>query len=105
MATRDRFAPNNSLPLFLSERAEVAERSEMGKLAVVTTMVLVFTAAAFLFAIVSVGNPLPFLANAKASQVSTSSRDVAVQSMPTIEPPAGAPASLPSARKHRRATN
>jgi hypothetical protein len=97
MATRDRFAPNNALPLFLSDRTEEPERSVIMKIAVVTTIVFVLAAAAIGFAIV--GNPLPFLANAKASQVSTSSQAVATQSTQTIQSPAGAPASPPSARE------
>lgn len=96
MATRDRFAPDNALPLFLSDRAEEPERSVIMKIAVVTTIVFVLAAAAIVFAIV--GNPLTLLANARASQVSTSSQDVAVQSTPTIQLPA-LPATSPSARE------
>lgn len=96
MATRDRFAPNNALPLFLSDRTEEPERSVIMKIALVMTIVFGLTAGAIVFAIV--GNPLTLLANAKASQVSTSSQDVAVQSTPTIQLTA-LPASPPGARE------
>lgn len=92
-----RFAPDNALPLFLSDRAEEPERSVIMKIAVVTTIVFGVAAAAIVFAIV--GNPLTLLADAKASQVSTLSQDVAAQSTETIKSPASAPASLPSGGK------
>ena len=70
---KDRFPPNNRMPLFLSS-AEQPEQSGISK--VVSSegfrkVVLVFAAAAVVFAVISVGNVILF-ASFTASQVSTS---------------------------------
>jgi hypothetical protein len=89
MATRDRFSPDHTLPIFLSERTEVPARSATAKIAVLATIAFVFIAAAVGFAIV--GSPLTLFANAKATQVP---QDGAAQPTSTIQSPAGA-ATLP----------
>jgi hypothetical protein len=70
---KDRFPPNDHIPLFLSDPAEEPEQSVISK--VVSSegfrkVVLVFAAAAGVFAAVSVGNLILF-ASVTASQVGT----------------------------------
>jgi hypothetical protein len=77
MATRDHF-PHNPFPLFLSDHAQEPEQPSIRKAweAVISsravhTIVLVFTAAAIVFAIVTVGNPIVLFASVTAFQGST----------------------------------
>jgi hypothetical protein len=70
---KDRFPPDDRIPLFLSGPAEVPEQSGIRKVAsseVIKKAVLVFAAAAVVFAIVSVGKVILF-ASVTASEVST----------------------------------
>jgi hypothetical protein len=94
MATKDRFSPVHTLPIFLSDRTEEPARSGTMKIAVLATIAFVFMAAAIGFAIISAGGRLTPFANAKASQVSALPQDVAPQSEPTIQLPQAA-ATLP----------
>src|SRR6266481_6589227 len=104
MATKDDFPPDDPIPLFLSNHAEEPEQPGIGKAwdraaissRILTTSILVVTAAAIVFAIL-VGNPIALLANATASLVSTSASQDDTQSMPTIQSTADAQA-LPSTR-------
>jgi hypothetical protein len=70
---KDRFPPNDHIPRFLSDPAEQPEQSGISK--VVSSegfrkVVLVFAAAAVVFAVISVGNVILF-ASVTAPQVST----------------------------------
>jgi hypothetical protein len=79
MATKDGFPSDDPVPLFLSDQAEEPEQPGIGKAwdravissRILKTSILVVTAAAIVFAIPSVGNPI-VLANAKASLLGTS---------------------------------
>jgi hypothetical protein len=97
MATRNRFSPDHTLPIFLSERTEEPARSGFIKIAVLTTIAFVFMAAAVGFAIV--GSPLTLFANAKATQVP---QDVAAQPTPRIQSPAGAATVPPTIKEALR---
>jgi hypothetical protein len=80
---KDRFPPDDRLPLFLSGPAEVPEQSGIRKVAsseVIKKAVLVFAAAAVVFAVVSVGKVILF-ASVTASEVGTS----AIQSTTSAE--------------------
>jgi hypothetical protein len=105
MATRDRFPLRNPVPLFISDNAEEAEQSGKPWDAIISSriakaIVFVFMAAAIVFAIVIVGNPIvPFGA---ASEVSTSAPRDKVHSMPAIQSTASAQA-LPPASEAPRA--
>jgi hypothetical protein len=94
MATRNRFSPDHTLPIFLSERTEEPARSGLMKIAVLATIAFVFMAAAVGFAIV--GSPLTLFASAKATQVP---QDVAAQPTPTIQSPAGAATVPPTVKE------
>jgi hypothetical protein len=90
MATKDGFPPEYPIPLFLSYHAEEPEQPGIGKAcdrAVISSRILeksmlVATAAATVFAILSVGNPTVLFEDAMAS----------------VEPTAGAQALPPTAR-------
>ncbi len=80
---KDRFPPDDRIPLFLSGPAEVPEQSGIRKVAsseVFRKIVLVFTTAAIVFAIVSVGKSIVF-ASVTASEVGTA----AIQSTVSAE--------------------
>src|ERR1700682_1280723 len=75
MATKDGFASDDPVPLFLSDHAEEREPPATGKVwyrAAISsrklkTSILVVTAAAIVFAILAVGKPNSFFATAPAS--------------------------------------
>src|SRR5512143_1662618 len=99
-------AMNDLIPLVLSGPAERSEQPGIGKAwnrAVISSRILktgifVIITASIVFAILSLGNPLVFFANAWASLVATSaSQDGAGQSMPIIQSPVGAHALPPAA--------
>jgi|SRR6267378_1383451 len=97
-------ATNDLIPLFLSDQTEEPEQPGIGKAwdraaissRILTTSILVVTAAAIVFAIL-VGNPIALLANATASLVGTSASQDDTQSMPTIQSTADAQALPPTA--------
>jgi hypothetical protein len=100
MATKD------SVPLFLSKHAEESEQPDIGKawdIAVISSRILKasilgVTAAAIVFAILSVGNPVLLFANATAFLVATSApQDSTDNSTPIIHSTAGAQALPPTA--------
>jgi hypothetical protein len=106
MATRDRFPPSNPVPLVISDHAEEAEQSGKGWDAIISsrvakTVVSVFMAAAIVFAIVIVGNPIVLFVT--ASEVSTSAPRDKGQSMPAIQSTASAQALPPAASETPRA--
>jgi hypothetical protein len=106
MATRDRFSPSNPLPLVISDHAEEAEQSGKAWDAIISsriakTVVSVFMAAAIVFAIVTVGNPIVLFVT--ASEVSTSAPRDKGQSMPAIQSTASAQALPPAVRAAPRA--
>jgi len=87
-------ATNDPIPLFLSNPIEVPEQA--GSLQpwervvlssrILKTGILIVTAAAIVFAILSAGNPLVLFENAKASLFATSApQDGTGQSMPIIQ--------------------
>jgi hypothetical protein len=92
---KDRFPPDDRIPLFLSGPAEEAEQSGVRKIVsseVFRKTVLVFAAAAVVFAVVSVGNEILF-ASVTASEVSTPApRDGSGRSTPAIQSTASAEA-------------
>jgi flagellar biosynthesis GTPase FlhF len=99
-----RMATNDPIPLFLSDHAEQHDQPGTGKdravmsSRIVKTSILVVTAAAIVFAILAVGNPLVLFANAMASLVATSTpQDDTGQSMPSIQSTADAQALPPTA--------
>ena len=70
---KDRFPPDDRIPLFLSGPAEVPEQSGIGKVVsseVFRKIVLVFTTVAIMFAVGSVGTSI-FFASVTASEVGT----------------------------------
>ena len=94
MPTKDGFTPDDPLPLFLSERADEPEQLGIGiawdraviSSRVLKTSILVVTATAIGFAILSVGNPVALFANVTASLVDISAlRPGTDQSTPTIQ--------------------
>ena len=97
---KDRFPPNDHIPLFLSDPAAGPKQSGVRK--VVSSegfrkVVLVFAAAAVVFAVVSVGNVILF-ASVTASQVNTPAPQggndhsvPAIQSAASAEPLPGTP--------------
>jgi hypothetical protein len=100
MATKD------SVPLFLSKHAEESEQPDIGKAwdtAVISSRILKasilgVTAAAIVFAILSMGNPVLLFANATAFLVATSApHDSTDNSTPIIHSTAGAQALPPTA--------
>ena len=97
---------NDLIPLFLSDHTEEPEQPVIGKAwdrAVISSRILkisilVVTAAAIVFAILSVGNPLVLFVNATASRFATSApRDGTGQSMPIVQSTTGAQALPPTA--------
>jgi hypothetical protein len=98
-------ATNDLIPRFLSDHTEEPEPG-IGKAwdraaissRILKTSILVVTAAAIVFAVLSVGNPLVLFVNATASLVATSApQDGTGQSMPIIQSNAGAQALPPTA--------
>ena len=92
---KDRSPPDDRLPLFLSNLAEEPEQSGIRKVVsseIFRKAVLVFAAAAGVFAVVSVGNVILF-ASVTASEVSTPAPwDGSRQSTPAIQSIASAEA-------------
>jgi hypothetical protein len=96
---------SNLIPLFLSDHTEEPEQSVIGKAwhraaissLILKTSILVVTAAAIVFAIRLVGNPLVLFTNATASLVATSAPQDGARSMPTIQSTADAQALPPTA--------
>jgi hypothetical protein len=106
IATNDDFPPDDPIPLFLSDHAEEPEPPGIGKAwdravissRILKTGILVVTAAAIVFAIVSVGNPIALFANATASLVGIPAPQSGTgQSMPAIQSTASAQALPPAA--------
>src|ERR1700737_3110379 len=96
MPSKDGFAPDHPLPLFLSEHAEQPRRPGSGKARdravssrILKTGIVVVTAAAIDFAILSVGNPVALFASVTASLVDASA----------LQPTAGAQGLQPTARQ------
>ena len=98
-------ATNGPIPLFLSDPIEVPEQAgslqawERAVIAsrILTTAICFVTAAAIVFAVLLVGNPLAIFANATASLVATSApQDGTGQSMPSIQSNPGAEALPPT---------
>jgi hypothetical protein len=97
---------NNLIPLFLSDDTEGPEQPVIGKAwhraaissRTLKTSILVVTAAAIVFAVLSKGNPLVRFTNATASLVATSAPHDGAQSTPTLQSTADAKALPPSAR-------
>ena len=104
MATKDGVPVDQPVPLFLSDQTEEPEQPGIGKAwdraaissRILTTSILVVTAAAIVFANL-VGNPIALLANATASLVGTSASQDDTRSMPTIQSTADAQALPPTA--------
>src|SRR5450432_2711024 len=98
---------NNLIPLFLSDHTEEPEQPVIGKAwhraaissRILKTSILVVTAAAIVFAIRLVGNPLVRFTNATASLVGTSAPQDGARSTPTIESTTDAQALPPAARE------
>jgi hypothetical protein len=99
-------ATNEPISLFRSDHAYEPEQPGIGKAwdravissRILKTSILVVTAAAIVFAILSVRNPLVLLANVTASLVATSApHDGTGQSMPIMQSIAGAQALPPTA--------
>jgi hypothetical protein len=92
---KDRFLPDDRVPLFLSNLAEEPEQSTIRKVVsseVFRKAVLVFAAAAAVFAVISVGNVILF-ASVTASEVSTpAAQDGSGHSTPAIQSTASAQA-------------
>jgi len=90
---KDRFPPNEPIPLFLSVPAEETERSGVRKVVsseVFRKAALVFAAVAVVFAVVTVGNVL--VASVTASQVTPAPRDGSGHSTPAVQSTARAEA-------------
>ena len=107
MATNDGFPPDDSFPLFLSEHAEEPEQPGIEKTwdrpvissRILKTSILLVTATAIDFAILSIGDPVALFANVTASQVDISALQPGTgRSMPTIQSTAGGQALPPIAR-------
>src|SRR6266702_8084078 len=99
-------ATNDPIPLFLSDLTEEPEQAGILKAwdrAVIASRILkigilIVTAAAIVFAVLSMGNPSVLFANATAFLVGTSApQDGTGQSIPTIQPTADAQALPPTA--------
>src|SRR6266852_3766400 len=103
-------ATNDLIPLFLSDHTEEPEQPVIGKAShraaissrILKTSILVVTAAAIVFAIRLVGNPLVLFTNTMASLVATSAPQDGAQSMPTIQSTADAQALPPTASEAPR---
>ena len=105
MATKDGFPPDDHFPLFLFEHAEEPEQPGILKAwdrAVIASQILkigilIVTAAAIVFAVLSEGNPVALLANVTASLVDKSAPQPGTdQSTPTIQSTADAQALPPT---------
>jgi hypothetical protein len=101
-------ATNDSFPLFLSDHTEESKQPVIGKARdraaissrILKTSILVVTAAAIVFAIRLVGNPLVLFTNATASLVATSApQDGTGRSMPTGQSTADVQALPPTANE------
>ena len=96
-------AANDPIPLFLSEQHDQPDNGRARAVIssrIVKTSILVVTAAAIVFAIVAVGNPLVLFENAAASLFATSTPEDNTgtgQSMPSIQSTADAQAVPPTA--------
>jgi hypothetical protein len=106
MPTKDGFTPDNRLPVLLSEHADEPDQLGIGiawdgaviSSRILKTGILVVTATAIGFAILSVGNPVAFFANVTASLVDISAfRPGTAQSTPAVQSTADAQASPPTA--------
>src|ERR1700730_5220736 len=104
-------ATNNLIPLFLSDHTEEPEQPVIGKAwdraaissRILKTSILVVTAAAIVFAVLSKGNHLVRFTNATASLVATSApQDGAGQSMPIGQSTADVQALPPTASEAPR---
>src|SRR5258705_11674570 len=105
MVTRDGFAPDDPFPVFLSEHAEEPEPPGIRKAwdgavissRILKTGILVVTAAAIDFAILSMGNPIALFSDATASLADISPlQPCPGPSTPTIQTTAGAQALPPT---------
>jgi hypothetical protein len=92
MPTKDGFAPDHPLPVFLSEYAEEFEQPGMGKAwdgAAISSRILkmsVLAVAAMAIAILWLGNPVALFANVTASLVGTTALQPGIgQSTPAIQ--------------------
>ena len=98
---KDRFPPDDPLPLFLSGPHEETEPSRVGKVVsseLLRKAALVLGAVAIVFAVASVGNAIRF-ANVTASQVSPPApREDGGHTTPAIQSTASAEAFLPGSR-------
>ena len=101
-------ATNDPIPLFPSDYTEEPEQPVIGKAwdiaaissRILKTSILVLTAAALVFAIRLVGNPLVLFTNATTSLVATSApQDGTGQTTPIIQSTAGAQALPPTVRE------
>jgi len=101
-------ATNDPIPLFLSDHTEEPEQPGTRKAwdradissRILKTSILVVTAVAIVFAILSLGNPLVLIANVTASLLATSApHDGTGRSTPIIQSTAGAQALPPTARE------
>jgi hypothetical protein len=101
-------AANDPVSLFLSDHTEEPEQPGTRKAwdradissRILKTSILVVTAVAIVFAILSLGNPLVLIANVTASLVATSvPHDDTGRSTPIIQSTAGAQALPPAARE------
>ena len=99
-------ATNDPVPLFLSDHTEEPDQPGTSKASgnrkawsrILKTSILVVTAVAIVFAILSLGNPLVLIANVTASLVATSApQDGTGRSTPTVQSIAGAQALPPTA--------
>jgi hypothetical protein len=100
-------ATNDPIPLFLSDPIEVPEQAgsmQVWEKAVIASRILIWfvTAAAIVFAVLSVRNPLALIENATASLFATSApQDGIVQSMPIIQSTADTQPLPPTASEAR----
>jgi hypothetical protein len=100
-------ATNDLIPLFLSVHTEELEQPVIGKAwhratissRILKTSIFIVTAAAIVFAIRLVGNPLVLFTNTTASLVATSAPQDGAQSTPTGQSTADAQALPPTARE------
>src|SRR3984893_11290816 len=98
---------NNLIPLFLSDHTEEPEQPVFGRAwhsaaissRILKTSILVVTAAAILFAVLSKGSPRGRFTKPTASLVGTSAPQDGAQSTPTIQSTADAQALPPTARE------
>jgi hypothetical protein len=95
MATKNRFPPDDHIPLFLADYEQEPEQSGIWRVIssrILKTVVWVFAAGAIVFAIASIGSPTLF-ASVTASQISASApQEGERQSIPAIQSTASAEA-------------